>query len=477
MNETAVLDQPKAAKPRKRRWLYRVLWATLVLIVGAGFYWSWARHAALVERDALIAELHAKGQPVWWNEVVDKALAEQPEDSGGPLFREALTAIDLASKQFPSAFSTSRDEREFRLTLFQQTKPSAEVAEALRLAAPASELFEQAVRRKPGLVIANLRDFVVPVWRSPFDVTGLVRVIYLKVHDALVHNDPPRAYKSVVLALQCAEQFRADPIFMGLVAGLSMRTTACECLLECVARVPPPDEAFPTLDQLLAAHDDGFNIGRVLIGERARTLELLESDESMGSQLAHWVGWRSSFMRGPDRWMHNTWIWALGTPFGGPIRLKTQSEFLKVDQRISPLFDRPTDDLETMNNLWREFLQRSPLHRSVEYSDSMFGDYVSGQKMLRRMHQRLILTRLALRLRRYHDKHGKFPDKLDNLCDAAMPKIRLDWFGGQPIAYKPSAKGFRLELSRAIVPSWEQYHLDKSPIPSEYGLEVELKMR
>jgi hypothetical protein len=474
MNETAVLDQPKAAKPRKRRWLYRVLWATLALIVGAGLYWSWARHSALVERDALIAELHAKGQPVWWNEVVDKALAEQPEDSGGPLFREALTAIEQVSRQFSPSFSTRRDAREFRRELFEQEKPSAEVTEALRLAAPATALLEEAVRRKPRLLTSNSRDISGQTRPVILGLTALNRVLNLKVQDALVRNNANRAYQSAALALQCAEQYSVDPDWMGLTAGLSVRTTACECLLECLARVGPPDEDFRKLDQLLAAYDDGFNVAHVFQGERARDLDLLESGVSMKERL----GWRSAFMRAPDHWTYTAWLWALSSPIGAPIRLKTEVQFLEVNRRIAPLIDRPDGDTEAIEDLWKDFLKGSALHRSIEYADHLFGDTLVGsQKMLRRMHQRLILTRLALRLRRYHDRHGKFADKLDDLCDAAMPKIRLDWFGGQPITYKPSAKGFRLELPRAIVPSWEQYHLDKTPIPNEYGLEVELKQR
>ena len=472
MTEAVLLDQQKtSARPRRRKWLFRVLWSMFALVVGAGLYWAWARHAALAERDALIAELHAKGQPVWWNEVVDKALAEEPEDSGGPLFRQALRAVDSASKEFPPSFSPKRDETEFRRELFEQQKPLAEVAEAIRLAAPATALLEEAVRRKPGLVVANLRDIEGPAWRPHPAVPALVRLLDLKVHDALVHNDPKQAYQSVMLALQCAEQFRADPFWRGLVAGVSMRTTACSCLLESLARLPPPEQEFRAIDQLLSAHDDGFDIGHVLIGERARDLESLESDASM----KEFLGWRSTFMRGPDRWMYNSWLWALSSPLGAPIRLKTETEFLRTERLIAPLIDRP-GDMEASNELWKDFLRRSPLHRSVEYAEYMFGAHLkNSQKMLQRLHQRLILTRLALRLRRYHDRHGKFPDKLEELCDAAMPKIRLDWFGNHPITYKPSKNGFRLENPKADVPTWEHYHLDKKPIPSEYGLEVEFK--
>src|SRR5262245_46740222 len=103
MSQTALLEPvTQAAKPRRRiKWLYRFLWSILFLIMGGCLYWSWAKYAALAERDALIAELHAKGEPVWWREVVAKAYAEQPEKNAGSRFREALALLDQASTKFP----------------------------------------------------------------------------------------------------------------------------------------------------------------------------------------------------------------------------------------------------------------------------------------------------------------------------------------------------------------------------------------
>ena len=84
-------------------------------------------------------------------------------------------------------------------------------------------------------------------------------------------------------------------------------------------------------------------------------------------------------------------------------------------------------------------------------------------------------ARLALRLRRYFDQHGRLPDKLDDVCDDAMPKIRLEWFQNQPIVYKPSAKGFRLEAPAAILPESERAKVHETPPGGEYGLEIEFK--
>ena len=56
-----------------------------------------------------------------------------------------------------------------------------------------------------------------------------------------------------------------------------------------------------------------------------------------------------------------------------------------------------------------------------------------------------------------------------------MPKIRVDWFQNHPITYKPSAKGFRLETPEVILKPEDRYVLKKTPILSDYGLELELK--
>src|SRR5688500_4193520 len=101
-----VMDHPSAdakPKPSRRKWLYRTLWTLLVLIASPCVYWYWCRHVALTERDALIAEIHARGEPVWWHEVVAKAEREQPEDNGAELFRQALISLDkVATTATPS---------------------------------------------------------------------------------------------------------------------------------------------------------------------------------------------------------------------------------------------------------------------------------------------------------------------------------------------------------------------------------------
>jgi hypothetical protein len=465
-----------APKLRRRKWLYRTLWALLVLVASPCIYWYWCRHVALAERDALIVEIHARGEPVWWHEVVEKAEREQPEDNGAELFLQALTEFDAAYMRFPQSVKIVRDEREFLREIFEERKFASEVSEARRLAAAAFALAEAAVRRKPGLLTKNLRQYdLANVVQPHLKTPGLRKSIVLKTCDALTRNEPREAYHAVALAFRCAEHFRVDPLLIALVAGLSTRNVACDCLLECLARAAPTEGEFLLLDSLLAADDEGFEVNHVLVGERARFLGMVENDSELHDILLSW-GRSARHYKGVDRWMYDGWLRTVASPAGASIRIRTQSDALRFTERFLPNVDRSDVDREGIGDALKEFNDRSPLSASLEDPPDFLYEWgwVSN-KPLRLAHQRLIFTRLALRLRRHYDKHGRFPEKLDELCDAAMPKIRIDWFQNHPIVYKPTAKGFRLEVPEASVPTWEREHLKQTPLRTEYGLEFELK--
>jgi hypothetical protein len=91
------------------------------------------------------------------------------------------------------------------------------------------------------------------------------------------------------------------------------------------------------------------------------------------------------------------------------------------------------------------------------------------------VHRQIVFMRVALRLRRYRDQFGRLPEKLDDVLDDTMPKIRLEWFKNQPITYKRTAKGFRLEVPESILPPEERGKVHETPLSGDYGLEIEFK--
>src|SRR5215216_4063993 len=89
MNQSTTIDAV-ANPPWRRKLLFRVLWSLFALVIGVCLFWTYSYYTALWERDALIAEIRAKGEPVWWDEVAHKFLTEQSAETGADLYMKAL---------------------------------------------------------------------------------------------------------------------------------------------------------------------------------------------------------------------------------------------------------------------------------------------------------------------------------------------------------------------------------------------------
>jgi hypothetical protein len=468
------VTNPAVAKPKRRKWARRMLWAMASLFVGVCLFWIYSYYTALWERESLIAELRAKGEAVWWEEVAHKFLTEQSAETGADLYMKALwetggefnqskpylpsPTLDALRKQFPEP--TIRPEVELELKLVR----------------PAFELVKQAVRRPPGLLTKNLiTDDPACILLSHIQTARtLHRMLSWEAYDAIARNDPRRAFAAIRLALQSSEQLAAEPFIICHVVRLALKGVACDDLAMCLSYAAPSDAEFQTLDRLLSAHDDGFNAEHVLVAERAAAVATFGSHQLLPIYLMNQR--RGRYSSEVEKWAYHRWLELLASPAGHPARLKSQTEMMELVDKIRPTFDRPGADLAVVEKLYDEAERRSPIHRLTENSSGFFTTWMrDSHRRFVASHRRLILVRLALRLRRHYDRHRKLPNQLDDLCDATMPKIRLEWFQNQPIVYKPRANGFRLELPESIVPPEARYHLSESPILSDFGLEIEFK--
>jgi hypothetical protein len=144
---------------------------------------------------------------------------------------------------------------------------------------------------------------------------------------------------------------------------------------------------------------------------------------------------------------------------------------------MARLSDRPGVDPKEKEAAFAEFERSAALiELGVGMSDWGFRSTNVFDAACERNHRRSILARLAMRLRRYHDQHGRFPAKLDELCDADMPKIRLDWFKNVPIAYSATATGFRLEVPDEILSKIDaDRKAHENPPAPEFIVVVEIK--
>jgi hypothetical protein len=470
MTQVAVLDASIAAPTRMRRKLLRrLVWSVAAVVVGVGLFWTWRYCSALWRRDALIAAIRAKGEPVWWSEFAKKAVDEQSPETGAKLFMEAL--YEMGGELNPAKRPLAGASSDLQSCKFVSLVALPEVEAVLQRARPVFDLVEKANARQPGLLTTHLQtdDPVGIPLGHVHDTSNLRRLLWLDSFDALSKGDARRAYRAVESAFRLTDQMSADPLLISQVVRLGNLTAACTHLEVCLTYAAPTDQEARMLDCHLSKHDDGFKLDKTLIGDRAFLASLLEDRNLCRIYLFN------SFPIHEHRWTNRLWLEAFLSPLGRPAMLEAQTQYLELYDRLRAMVDRPEFDESEFEEQYNWYVKRSPLHQLAGLDeDAIFGFSKRFPVHVILAHRRLIVTRLALRLRCYYDKHGKLPATLDDLCDADMPRIRLDWFKNHPITYRPSPSGFRLEYPEACVPLEQRHKLRETPL-TEFGVEIEWK--
>jgi hypothetical protein len=473
MNQSATIDAV-AKPPRRRKLLFRVLWSLFALVIGVCLFWTFSYYTALWERDTLIAELRAKGEPVWWEEVAEKALSELTEGTGAKYYLEAINAI--AGETNPKAPRVPSKQLLDELEKDKFTpRVHPLVEKELKLAGPALALIEKAVELPPGLVIRNLRtpDPFDIITSNVSDVRCFSRILHWESFDALARGEEKRAYHAVWLSVAASNQVSVDPCAMALFARFNVLKESFNQLMMCLAYSRVPEVEFAAIDRLLAQFEDGLNVKAAMQAQRAMLLTTFENTKHF--QFIRSIEWQRSPTRDELSFaFYRKWMDLLSTPLGRPTLVNSQVEYMKAYNRFASMIDDPkaasleidVDELERNCSLKRTV-------GNAEWLDLRL--FRAMHRRCRTIHRQIVFARLALRLRMHFDRHGRLPKNLDDLCDATMPKIRLEWFGDQPIVYKPSAKGFSLEAPESIVSPEERSRVHMTPINTEYVFEVEFK--
>jgi hypothetical protein len=462
--------------PKRRKWPWRVLWGMLAIVTAAGGYWWWSFATARADRDAVVAEIRARGEPLYWNELADKLLAERSSETGAELFMKALAALGGEYNKFgPKVPSTALTVDLEKVQFVPKIRPV--VQRELALGAAALPLLEEAVKRPPGLLTTAIRtdDPISIMLPHIQDSRSLARFLHWLANDALARGDSKTAYHAVELSFLASEQLFKEPFLISQLVRLAMRGTACETLTMCLAHAAPTDAEFAAIDRLLAAADDGFGAESAWQSERAMWMTVLENPTVLKQFFNNFGTGRSGnefqlFMR--ERWMD-----ILASPVGSPVMLKTQSAFLRLHDQVAKTTDKPGSDREARKAAYERFDRDAPLTRAgFDLGDWGFRSLNTFDDACAKAHRRNILARLALRLRRHFDKHGRFPEKLEELCDADMPRLRLDWFLDKPIVYFSTKSGFRLEVPTELLSTVDLERKKRNPKETpDLVIEVELK--
>jgi hypothetical protein len=447
-------EPPATPKPR-RKWLWRSLWALLFLLLSSVGFWCWSYYSALAERDALIAELRSRGEAVWWPEVAEELLAKPREGTGADLYLKAIWELGGETNPKPTKVPSKQLYDELDGVRFSP-KSHPLVERELKLAEPALKLLEQSAKLPPGQVIRRLRnDEPISIILSEIqDMRRVARMLHWQSFDALAKSQPERAYKAVLLALEITEQFANEPFAIPHLVRLVVISEALDQLAMCLEFAPLPAAEFRAIDERLSKWEDGFGLQEPLKGERAMWMSTLEQPHVL------WILTMDARRRATGRLesaIERGLLTVLSSKVGKPILTKAQTEFLGMFDYIANFIDDPSVDSDAISRVNASFSPRSILSRTIGTGVQTNYEWLSSlDRRCRKVHRKIVLARVALRLRRHFDVHGRFPDSLDAILDPAMPKIRLEWLLNKPLDYKPLPRGFELRVPPSVAAEEER---------------------
>jgi len=473
MTEAAAMAVPQVARPR-RRWLWRAGWATLCLVGAVVGFWTWSYYSALSERDALIAEIQTKGQPVWWWDVADRRLEKSNDGTGAPLYLEGIDELGGETNPRKLRRPTQQWTDEVEPNKFLP-RVDPRVENEVQLSAPALAILERSAALPPGRIIQALRNGepVSIILSQVQDMRRVQRACHWTSFDALVKGDAKRAYHATWLAMAVSEQLANEPFVVAQLVRIVVLSEAVDQLAMCLSWAPVPEADFTALDAVLSKWDDGFSLKETLVCERAMWLTTVGQPNvgwilTMGSR-------RAATLNGFNRALEGALLDLIGSKAGRPITLRAQAQFIEAFNQLASRVDDPAADLSGIEKEAEELDRKNVLGRVTgEPKSSGIGWLAKLSVNCAKVHRKLVLARLALRLRRYYNQHGRLPKELEEICDKQMPRIRNEWFKGRPIEYAASATGFRLETMEPIwITSGSESKEGRAT--DEHGMRIEFK--
>jgi hypothetical protein len=247
-----------------------------------------------------------------------------------------------------------------------------------------------------------------------------------------------------------------------------MRSDFHRRLVSCLARHGPSSADFDDLDRFLALGDHRKETATLLRNECVFWCSVFDQSDQLYN--LYMVGSRPS--DGLNE--RETWTRLVASPLGLSIRLRTQSAYIRATRRL--IEASPVDPVAG-SQIFNEYRSSAPLIWTLDDRHGLANGSLTANINGHQRSWQQILTRLALRLRRHYDLHGRFPESLDEVCDESMPRIPLEWFLDKPIVYKPSGDAFLLDVPEAAEHRKGVRLKAHDAVVSHSGIEFKLRER
>lgn len=309
---------------------------------------------------------------------------------------------------------------------------------------------EQAVKHPPGhfTQVDDLKDlFSALVFRRVVEFRGVTWVAAMDLKLAVEEGDWPRVFRRAQLGLDLARQLSEEPFFSPQIFRLQTLDEVAGSILVLPAAAVFSLDEYRELDGRFAEAEREFKFAPALKNERLIAAKIMDGSPATNDHLRRNLIFDT---RAANMEQHLTflarrlWAEAVISPVGLPVRRKNAAETLSCPDEVFLHVDIPPPRSQQSVELFEQWkFALSPSRIAVSPPEK--GILAFADEAVCRFHRRMVLTRIALRLRRFHLLHQRLPDSLQELCDASMPEIPLAWFENKPFLY--TADGHRCRIA------------------------------
>jgi hypothetical protein len=448
--------------PKPRRWPRRLLKLFLWTAASLVLLWTVTFALATWELNRVVAELKERGESTTFAEAVDADLRRAGSVTGADVVRQAIAANERAGRPGDAlSMIGSWDAPVAGSDL-------AAYAAGLKTGDDVLQLADRAAELPPGpLTDTNLEG--ARTFSAAQDFRSVSRLLMADVKHAVAIGDSRRAFRRLKTHLSLTEHIGANAFVLPQLIRIAILGVATSSIRVTLPNADFTECELAELDALLDRLDREFKLVPALVNQRAMDASIFQAPSLLATELTErsqspvasnifaWRSWQA---------VNVVWCKLLTSPLGFPIRLRAAARSLSIPTEVLELVDVPPPWSESSHRSFIEWGEKTKIDSvTMIPAGGNYADVLAATGC--RAHRMLVMARLAVRLKRFHLKHGKLPTKLEEVCDAAMPELPTKWFEKQPLKYTTTASAFRIETSSSLVPN---YAVGREDIRQSIGL-------
>ncbi len=424
-----------------------MLIVVVLLLLVFAFYWA-RRTSPVAQVERELARLKELGEPVTFADLIPPV---SPHQDGTLFYQQAIAQLEIAEKQVPQPvrdsvyeFISRQPQKPFKLSDVQKVLREVEPAlKTLRQALnyPHMRMVDwDAAEENPAAILfphfSRFREFArllcaEGLWRKR-------------------QGDIDGAIESIMTALKLVRRMDDEPLLIGFLVQGAIFAITVNGLQRILEDADASPQTYRSLVAELKAWDIDRNFVRTLQGERVfsitacqwaqkaslRELQELMNESSNTPQinLSMWLSGKRTFIAQNEL-----------------VMLRYHEALLSLARKGAP-YDWAS--LERLEKQWQEEVDRPAPSLSLgalklawdnkALAKLLFFTWSRAMQRAASFHALQRLSQVAVALRLYRHKHGRYPETLQELVPKYLPSLPVDPFDGKPLRYKRLADGFKV---------------------------------